>query len=61
MVQRVLFEGKDKDGKAVASNVVYENAGETRHIRVRREVILAAGVFGSPQLLELSGIGSASS
>jgi len=31
--------------------------GFDRHIRVRREVILAAGAIRSPQLLELSGIG----
>lgn len=60
MVQQILFEGKNKDGNAFGSSVVYGKAGKTRHIKVRKEVILAAGAFGSPQLLELSGIGDAS-
>ena len=48
---RILFEG----GRAVG--VEYLRGGARRTARARREVILSAGSIGSPQLLELSGIG----
>ncbi|KAM0717761.1 hypothetical protein Q7P37_006093 [Cladosporium fusiforme] len=57
MVQRILFERRDGDGKAIGTGVIYEKGGEARHVKVRREIILVAGAFGTPQLLELSGIG----
>ncbi len=47
-VKRVLVEG----GRAVG--VEY---GDAQRVAVRKEVILCAGVIGSPQLLMLSGIG----
>ncbi|MBN9136802.1 MAG: GMC family oxidoreductase N-terminal domain-containing protein, partial [Phyllobacterium sp.] len=40
-----------------ARGVEIEQAGTIRTIHCRREVILAAGAVGSPQILELSGIG----
>ncbi len=50
---RVLLEGK----KAVG--IEYSQGGTTRTANARREVILSAGSVGSPQLLQLSGIGPA--
>lgn len=47
---RILFEGK----KAVG--VAYTENGVPREARAR-EVILSAGAFGSPQLLQVSGVG----
>ena len=52
-VARVVLEGS----RAVGVEVVTATGRET--IRAAREVILCAGVFGSPQLLMLSGIGPA--
>lgn len=48
---RILFEGTRAVG------VAYRQGGKDRVVRVRREVILSAGVFKTPQLLQLSGIG----
>lgn len=41
----------------VATGVRYTRNGQVKDIRVRGEVILAAGAIQSPQLLQLSGIG----
>jgi choline dehydrogenase len=52
-VARVVIEG----GRAAGVEVITPAGRET--IRAAREVILCAGVFGSPQLLMLSGLGPA--
>ncbi|NKX45508.1 GMC family oxidoreductase [Roseicyclus persicicus] len=51
LAERVLVE----DGRA--TGLRFRRRGETFEARARREVILSAGAFGSPQLLLLSGIG----
>ena len=48
---RIVFEG----GRATGVEVV--GPGGTARIGATRELILSAGVFGSPQLLLLSGVG----
>ncbi len=50
-VERILFEGRR------ATGLRYSQHGVCREARVGREIILAAGAIGSPQLLELSGVG----
>lgn len=52
-VRRVLFDGRRAVG------VEYLQGGELRTLRARREVVLSSGSFQTPQLLMLSGIGSA--
>ena len=49
---RILFE----DSRAVG--VEYLKKGKLYEIRVNKEVILSAGAIGSPQILQLSGIGA---
>ena len=44
--------------KATATGVIVAHKGQSRVIKARKEVILCTGAFGSPQLLELSGVGS---
>jgi len=52
---RIIFEGK----RAVGVEYVQGKNRDKKVIRARREVILAAGAFQSPQLLQLSGVGDA--
>jgi choline dehydrogenase-like flavoprotein len=51
LVERVLFD----DGRMWG--VAYSRGNQAHVIRARRAVVLAGGVFGTPQLLMLSGIG----
>ncbi|MBU0555510.1 MAG: GMC family oxidoreductase N-terminal domain-containing protein [Alphaproteobacteria bacterium] len=51
MTTRILFEGKRAVG------VEFVQHGRLRRVKVRKEVILAAGAVESPKLLEISGVG----
>ncbi|MFN4018521.1 MAG: GMC family oxidoreductase [Reyranella sp.] len=51
LVEKLSFEGKRCTG------VLYRQQGRLVEARARGEVILAAGAIGSPQILQLSGIG----
>ena len=51
LTEKVLLE----QGRAIGVKARVD--GTVQEIRARREVILSAGAFGSPQLLQLSGIG----
>jgi choline dehydrogenase len=53
LAHRILFEGDRAVG------VEYSVDGEVKQVRARREVILSGGVYNSPQLLMLSGVGPA--
>ncbi len=53
--ERVLFEGGGERRRAIG--VQLRRGGRRITVRARREVILAGGAYGSPQLLMLSGIG----
>ena len=51
LVHRILFKGTRAIG------LEYSRRGELQRAEQRREVILSAGAFGSPQILMLSGVG----
>jgi len=53
LVEKVLFEGRRAVG------VQFRQNGQLVAARARGEVILSAGAVGSPQILQLSGVGSA--
>lgn len=53
LVHRVTFEGKR------ATGVEFSRNGVVEHAACSRETLLSAGAIGSPQILQLSGIGPA--
>jgi choline dehydrogenase len=50
-VQRLVIE------KGVCTGVIFKAGEKTHEVRASREIIVAAGAIGSPQILMLSGIG----
>ena len=56
-VEKITFD--DQAGPAIASGVIFTHDGIQQTVVARKEVILAAGVFNSPKILELSGVGGA--
>ncbi len=58
-VERLVFE-QTPAGRIRCAGAVVLSGGEVVTIRTRSELILSAGAIGSPQILQLSGIGPAS-
>jgi choline dehydrogenase-like flavoprotein len=55
-VHKIIFS--HQEGEIVASGVDFTSYGTKYHVKAEHEVLLCAGSIQSPQLLELSGIGS---
>jgi choline dehydrogenase len=51
MVERLLLDGRRVTG------LVMRQGGQRHTVRAAREVVLSAGAIGSPQIMQLSGIG----
>ena len=58
LIEKVQLDRQD-GGEVEATGVTFSQNGERHSAKASKEVIISAGVFGSPQILELSGIGSA--
>lgn len=54
LAKKILFDEQRK-----ATTVIVETEGLTYNLTAAKEIVLTAGVFGSPQLLLISGIGPA--
>lgn len=62
LVNNVVFQHRIAgygNSPLVATGLNFTSKGKSCVVKARREVVLSAGVVQSPQLLELSGIGSA--
>jgi choline dehydrogenase len=57
LVERVLIETRDGARRAVGVSARFGTGGSAEIVRARCEVLLAAGAIGSPQILQLSGVG----
>ena len=57
-VERLVFE-TDADGQKRCAGAIVRRRGDAVTVRANGEVILSAGAIGSPQILQLSGIGPA--
>jgi choline dehydrogenase len=53
LVEKLLFDGKRAVG------VRFRQNGQLVEVRAKGEIILSAGAVGSPQILQLSGVGTA--
>lgn len=58
-VTRLVFDSTTSAGNLTATGVEYATSagGSRQMVTVNREVIMAGGVIGSPQMLMLSGVG----
>ncbi|KAK3306796.1 uncharacterized protein B0T15DRAFT_528281 [Chaetomium strumarium] len=56
-VEKIVFD--QATDSAAATGVQYSKEGESAIVSARKEVVLSAGVFHSPKILEMSGIGDA--
>jgi len=57
-VERLVFD-TTQDGSARCTGAIVRRGGDAITVRSKGEVILSAGSVGSPQILQLSGIGPA--
>ncbi|KAF2103459.1 choline dehydrogenase [Rhizodiscina lignyota] len=57
LVEKILVSN-GTDGSVIATGVQYNTNGQRKVVHAQKEVVLSAGAFNSPALLEMSGIGN---
>ena len=57
LVQKIDFEKKEEKAQLVATGLKFNAKGKDYTVKAKKEVIISTGTFGSPKILELSGIG----
>lgn len=58
MVEKIIFDTAVSETGPLATGVQFMTNSGTHIAKARKEVILSAGTFNSPKILELSGIGN---
>lgn len=58
-VTKIIFDEQKDGGELVARSVQFQAGGQLLAVSAQKEIILSAGAFQTPQVLELSGIGDA--
>ncbi|KAI0837752.1 hypothetical protein F5Y06DRAFT_63719 [Hypoxylon sp. FL0890] len=58
LVDKIVFDTSGEHPKAIGVQFESEKDGRRAIANANKEVVLAAGAFGTPKLLELSGVGS---
>ncbi|KAK7062665.1 hypothetical protein VNI00_000153 [Paramarasmius palmivorus] len=57
-VTRLVLRSSDESEEVVATGVEYTKGDKTYLVKANKEVIVCAGAYQTPQILELSGIGN---
>lgn len=58
LVQEIQFRKKERKGQLTATGLKFRAKSKDYTVKATKEVILSSGSYGSPRILELSGIGS---
>lgn len=60
LVEKINWSTKKQEGNVVASGITFSSGGKRYTVNATKEVIVSGGSINTPQILELSGIGSSS-
>jgi choline dehydrogenase len=56
-VSKIVLDQSGAFAKAIAVEYMTEEGGQVQTIKINKEIIIAGGSVGSPQILQLSGVG----